>query len=69
MARKKARANESRCVACGVCALQCPRQAIQIENGCYAVVDDMQCVGCGICAKACPADAILIKEEVAYGVC
>ena len=51
-----------RCVACGVCSLQCPRQAIDIFKGCYAVVDTAVCVGCGICEKACPAGAIKVLE-------
>ena len=50
------------CVACGVCALQCPRDAISIHKGCYAVVDSNKCVGCGLCKKACPADAIIIED-------
>lgn len=52
----------NRCVACGVCALQCPREAISIYKGCYAVVDSSKCVGCGICEKACPAGTIKVLE-------
>ena len=51
-----------RCVACGVCALQCPREAINIFKGCYAVVDVSKCVGCGICEKACPAGSISVMD-------
>lgn len=58
---RKAANNIKRCVACGVCALQCPRQAIDIYRGCYAVVDATKCVGCGICEKACPAGSIKIE--------
>ena len=60
---KKANVNLASCVACGVCRLQCPRQAIWIYKGCYAVVDESICVGCGICAKACPANVIEVKER------
>ncbi|MCR5388472.1 MAG: 4Fe-4S binding protein [Lachnospiraceae bacterium] len=49
---KKAANNIKRCVACGVCALQCPRRAISIFKGCYAAVDKEVCVGCGICEGA-----------------
>ena len=35
---KKAANDINRCVACGVCALQCPRAAIDIYKGCYAAV-------------------------------
>lgn len=62
MNKKKAFPDKNACVACGVCALQCPREAISIFKGCYATVDMDKCVGCGICAKACPATVIEIKE-------
>ena len=64
MIKKKANVNVERCVACGVCALQCPRQAISIYKGCYAVVEDSTCVGCGLCERSCPACAIELKEGV-----
>ena len=59
---KKAVVDIGRCVACGVCALQCPRDALSIYEGCYAIVDRNRCVGCGICAKACPAGAIEVCD-------
>ncbi len=59
---KKAANDIRRCVACGVCALQCPREAVEIYRGCYAAVDVAKCVGCGICEKACPAGSITVKE-------
>ena len=63
MVKKKAVPNKDICVACGVCALQCPREAINIYKGCYAIVELEKCVGCGICAKACPANAITIEMQ------
>ena len=63
---RKAANDISRCVACGVCALQCPREAISIYRGCYAVVDAAVCVGCGICESACPAGSMKVMDmEVA----
>ena len=59
---RKAVNDIDRCVACGVCALQCPRNAISIYKGCYAVVDAGKCVGCGLCEKACPAGSINVME-------
>lgn len=53
------------CVACGVCVKTCPKNAIRIYRGCYAVTDTAKCVGCGLCAKACPAGCITIQERSA----
>lgn len=51
---------QEECVACGTCVLVCPREAITVPNGIYAVVDEDLCVGCGVCKKACPASIIEI---------
>jgi ferredoxin len=62
MARRRANPRRRDCVACGVCVLQCPKGAIRVHRGCYAVVDEQLCVGCGLCGQACPADAIDLLE-------
>ena len=70
MTGKKANPDWSICVACGVCVGQCPKDALSVNKGCYAVVDANLCVGCGLCAKACPANAISVvvdDSEVADG--
>ncbi|SFU58227.1 4Fe-4S binding protein [Butyrivibrio sp. M55] len=59
---RKAAVDTNRCVACGVCALQCPKEAIGIYKGSYAVVDVAKCVGCGMCEKACPSGSINVAE-------
>lgn len=51
-----------RCVACGCCLKICPLNALSIDHGVIAVVDNNKCVGCGKCAKVCPAGVIEIKE-------
>ena len=39
MASKKyAKVNTKRCVACGVCVKECPKSAIHIFKGCFAVI-------------------------------
>ncbi|MCR5312079.1 MAG: 4Fe-4S binding protein [Bacteroidaceae bacterium] len=62
--RFRAESEEDRCVACGVCMNVCPREAIHIHKGCYAVVDRDKCVGCGLCVKACPAGVMHKIENV-----
>ncbi len=49
---------EKQCVACGACTKVCPREAIKVEKGIKAVVDENRCVGCGLCANNCPAGII-----------
>lgn len=60
--RRKAIVNRQECVACGCCVLCCPKAAITVERGLYAVVDSLKCIGCGKCAKACPASVIAMEE-------
>ena len=64
MAKRFALIDKNRCVACGDCAKECPKQAISICKGCYALVNAEQCVGCGKCEKVCPVGCIEIKERV-----
>ncbi|MBE6909572.1 MAG: hypothetical protein E7474_08410 [Ruminococcaceae bacterium] len=48
MASKRfAGADRERCGSCGACTHECPRGAIQIWHGCFAVIDAALCVGCG----------------------
>ena len=64
--KKQAVIQQGRCVSCGACTKVCPKGALSIYRGCYAVVGDA-CVGCGLCAKTCPADCISIKAKEAVG--
>lgn len=59
--KKKAYVDTNYCVACGVCAKNCPLKAIHIEKGMYAKVNFEKCVGCSKCAKLCPASVIEVK--------
>lgn len=69
-----------KCVACGACALECPKKIIKIlpakskytitcksvEKGKITRRDcAVGCIGCGICAKNCPKEAIVVKDNVA----
>lgn len=46
------------CDQCGVCADNCPEDAIQLENGAAFLVDPAACNGCGICVAVCPHDVM-----------
>lgn len=45
------------CTSCGVCASECPVEAISEGDGKYEI-DPEKCTDCGICAGECPVEAI-----------
>ena len=61
--KKSAVVDKGICVACGACMKACPKGAISIYRGCYAVMEEAKCVGCGLCARTCPAGCITVKER------
>jgi NADH-quinone oxidoreductase subunit I len=62
-----------RCVACGLCAVVCPPQAIQLQAAetdaakeRYPVSFEIhmgRCINCGFCEEACPVDAIRMSAK------
>jgi len=51
---------EDLCAACGICAPQCPYEAITVED--TAEVNEMLCEGCGTCVAACPSGAMNLRN-------
>lgn len=45
------------CIGCGICAKNCPSEAIVVENN-VAHIDPAKCTNCGICAEKCPVKII-----------
>jgi ferredoxin len=48
------------CLACGLCADQCPQDAIRLAFG-KAWIDQQRCTSCYTCIEICPQGAI--REE------
>lgn len=65
LSKRVAQFEKTVCVACGACVKECPRIAISIYKGCYAVNDLELCIGCGKCAKICPSGCVEIVEREA----
>jgi NAD(P)H-quinone oxidoreductase subunit I len=58
---------ESTCIACGLCAQNCPQGVIhmQVENKkVTSMTADMgYCIFCGLCVEACPRDSLFLSYE------
>ena len=56
----RAAVEKDKCAKCGLCELNCPYNAISLqEDG--AEVDEIQCRGCGSCLANCPSEAITLR--------
>ncbi len=45
------------CIACGVCADECPVEAISEGSDTFVINAD-NCTDCGACSEVCPNEAI-----------
>jgi len=53
-----------KCVACGLCAVACPADAIYLEAG----IHKTRCIFCGYCEEACPVSAIFMGKDYELAV-
>jgi ferredoxin len=54
--------DKNKCIGCGICARQCPANAISMKEG-KAEIDDDKCIRCGKCHDVCPQEAVRHDSE------
>jgi NADH:ubiquinone oxidoreductase subunit F (NADH-binding)/NAD-dependent dihydropyrimidine dehydrogenase PreA subunit len=50
---------KDKCKSCGICAKNCPVDAISGEKGVPYEIDQSKCIKCGVCRTKCPFKAIV----------
>ena len=50
----------SACISCGLCARNCPYEALDTED--FKTVDKTKCMRCGRCVKYCPSNAKVFDD-------
>ncbi len=53
-----------KCQACGICARECPVEAVAGGKNLVHIIDQERCIKCGTCFKACPPRFAAIREIV-----
>jgi len=59
--------DRSQCTACGLCALDCPTEALSFvsDEGWYQLFFHYQdCIGCGQCIKSCPEKCLRLENTL-----
>lgn len=53
--------DETKCIGCGACVVECPVEALELNDG-VAVVDPNKCNNLGKCVVVCPVTALSLPE-------
>ncbi|MDD1677438.1 MAG: DUF362 domain-containing protein [Methanomicrobiales archaeon] len=52
------------CTGCGICARNCPSEAIRVTSGRAPVISAKKCICCYCCQELCPSGAIRISQPL-----
>jgi uncharacterized Fe-S center protein len=55
--------NQSLCTFCGICANNCPQDAIEVKADSF-LVDEKSCWRCGRCVRVCPEGALTVPVSM-----
>lgn len=55
--------DKAKCIGCGACVMECPKEAIDLIDG-LAVVDPKKCDDLGKCVAVCPTNALALPNQL-----